>query len=1235
MSCTYKYRGKIYTDLNKLKLDIGAEETRTNSPEISKYFEPAYDLLENSGEVVLNKYANHYIAWFRDTSIVRRAIKKWGSEEALVKAIGEQSIKQKGEAWQWWKDFLNYMKNLFNNMPSREKVYIKNALTDAFLSRQDLEKGNTMSSERVKELMGRQSGNTETTSEIYSKLGNKTASEHVIIDNVNGEEITQLQDNLSYEQVEKLFEENPEIANSVYEELGFKDTPDVILPIGTSGSGKSTFIKSLPQKNLVVIEPDAMRVEFTGNMNDKYRDKEIYIEAANRAIAALQGKETPNQIYNKLGSKTKEENVVIKSIYQTAGIQYAKSIGGVFSLRVNGTNNQFGNPFSNVESEIQKGLIRTKSTKESVEKYIEWILSPATTIKPEQHKFIREWLQSGKLKGKPIVYYKELGEPSHATALDYLINKYDWDEKPKQVVFDTTNLTKEKRRPFIEAIKKEIPDANIQYKLLPLNPELAKQRIKAQIARGENRANVSDATIDRHAESYKQMLEDIKSEPISNFEITPQQKQQAQQLYSSYLQTTNNPTIEGFKQWNNRQQQINKLFESNPELANQIYETLGFKQNITKNLVKSKHDTDEYRFSIGDFIKEKNSVRVTKNKEGDFSIHEGDLSELTKQQKIALFQEQSNAIPIGGQIVQRGASSFDGIRHRINLKNHGFSIKYQTDNLQEYKSTNKKEVQEFADLYNLGKVIEKDGKLFTKGVILTKEQNTNFVTTQQKQQATFMFSEFLDVYLQDFNQVEKILKEENTIEKDCTSGGKLKAEKGLQTNFTKGGKWKIYEIFEGKSHKQGGIDISIKNNQISFTNKNGSIKAKYGLVISNSLVDTLPVMEDYAQDSNIIPQSQYKPTRAKDKNIHYYAVQDKVSFYDKEKDLDSFWNKYKNRQDLYGYLTDYGKDSKGEYISLYKKSGNRLTNLFTTPVEYYDRIYKSDLENLKTKRINDTFDKYYKEKDYISLKKKISPDYNIKELEQPSYEEQRQWLEDYIKSPLYKETLLNEYEKSGKNIKTIDSDIQNRYRRVKNVPIEEVKIHPKGYGYIRGITYNSENNPNEINNKTGQPDNIYNQSNPKGWSDYKTGHIQIDPNAKFLDPYVVGHELTHKSTEGNKYLTKFTRNKLLNSVNKDNLGSGYTDKQLNRSYNYLDNPTEVHARLTELKYMMHRYGIYNPMKEKMTKEHLIKALQNPYIRKSLDIEVLLDMLNNKGDVIDLMNTIAENKHNSNSDIVIG
>ena len=193
----------------------------------------------------------------------------------------------------------------------------------------------------------------------------------------------------------QITEQQKQQAQQLYSQYLDAKQPDVILPIGTSGSGKSTFIKSLPQENLVVIEPDAMRVEFTGDINDKSKDKEIYIEAANRAIKAI--------------------------------------------------------------------------------------------------------------------------------------------KQGKQVVFDTTNLTKDKRLPFIEAIKKAIPTANIQYKLMELNPELAKQRIKAQIARGENRANVPDSTIDRHAESYKQMLQDIKSEPITE-----------------YKELGSKQDIDGFKQFANQ-----------------------------------------------------------------------------------------------------------------------------------------------------------------------------------------------------------------------------------------------------------------------------------------------------------------------------------------------------------------------------------------------------------------------------------------------------------------------------------------------------------------------------------------------------------------------------------------------------------------------------------------------------------------------------------------------------------
>lgn len=127
---------------------------------------------------------------------------------------------------------------------------------------------------------------------------------------------------------------------------------------------------------------------------------------------------------------------------------------------------------------------------------------------------------------------------------------------------------------------------------------------------------------------------------------------------------------------------------------------------------------------------------------------------------------------------------------------------------------------------------------------LVKEyKGINQITPQQKaREAQQLYSQYLDTIFPDskvkdidnslYNSILNQLEQENKIEKDCTGGGKLKAKNGISGKFTKGSQWEIYEIFEGKSHKQGGIEINIKNNQINFTNKNGSIKAKYGLVIS-------------------------------------------------------------------------------------------------------------------------------------------------------------------------------------------------------------------------------------------------------------------------------------------------------------------------------------------------------------------------------------------------------------------
>lgn len=164
-------------------------------------------------------------------------------------------------------------------------------------------------------------------------------------------------------------------------------------------------------------------------------DKEFLVESKEElppTVISETIENTPSEIYSKLGDKTRSNNVIIKSVFQNNGIEYAKSINGVFSLRVNNSDKHFGNPFSPVDTEIAKGLIPAKNTRDAVEKYIDWVL----TSSEDRAKWIRDILKSGVLKNKPVVYYKELGEPSHATALDYLINEYNWQRE--EVIPETT-----------------------------------------------------------------------------------------------------------------------------------------------------------------------------------------------------------------------------------------------------------------------------------------------------------------------------------------------------------------------------------------------------------------------------------------------------------------------------------------------------------------------------------------------------------------------------------------------------------------------------------------------------------------------------------------------------------------------------------------------------------------------------------------------------------------------------
>ena len=151
---------------------------------------------------------------------------------------------------------------------------------------------------------------------------------------------------------------------------------------------------------------------------------------------------TASDIYSKLGNKTASGNVVItkwgdlKDVTEPFLRAYG-IISHVVSTRVKNSNEHFGNPFSHDPAGKAQGLIKTETVKEAVEKYIDWVLNSMDS----RAIWIREQLQSGALQGKPILYYTELGEPSHATALDYLINKYNWDQQSESTT--TRTLTDE------------------------------------------------------------------------------------------------------------------------------------------------------------------------------------------------------------------------------------------------------------------------------------------------------------------------------------------------------------------------------------------------------------------------------------------------------------------------------------------------------------------------------------------------------------------------------------------------------------------------------------------------------------------------------------------------------------------------------------------------------------------------------------------------------------------------
>ena len=201
--------------------------------------------------------------------------------------------------------------------------------------------------------------------------------------------------------------------------------------------------------------------------------------------------------------------------------------------------------------------------------------------------------------------------------------------------------------------------------------------------------------------------------------------------------------------------------------------------------------------------------------------------------------------------------------------------------------------------------------------------------------------------------------------KPCIS---FKAEDGArESKFTKGGKWEIVEDLTGyPSHKDGGVDISIGNDGVSFINsKNVSVKAANGLLLPK------------AQKGKVIPGDE-KPKKTVSivnddvkKNYKQEEI-DLLAQNDLEKVLDSTKNIAKYQ--YYANLIEQSEFSKNEKYQAFKASlPDNVNERFEYAKQFAELSENKDFY-VKDERVKEILGNDYD--DYSTVKKSIEEQFN-------------------------------------------------------------------------------------------------------------------------------------------------------------------------------------------------------------------------------------------------------------------
>ena len=452
--------------------------------------------------------------------------------------------------------------------------------------------------------------------------------------------------------------------------------------------------------------------------------------------------------------------------------------------------------------------------------------------------------------------------------------------------------------------------------------------------------------------------------------------------------------------------EIQKLFNSNPELVNKVYETLGIK-------------TASIEFKIEPFGKSIDNIEIFKDgkKFGDLQIVKNNKNNTLIVSRIEIrekgfgkyiylkLQEQYPDLELRSD---SKALSNDAVNMWDSFVKKGLAIKNAekdyTLNIQQviqlysqYLDTGRGDIEGFKDFVNNKKneVVKEsnnqslqDGLQWLKQIMPDVEpllvdglidniangkyDILNDVITLSEDFANKgvvkeeVFHRWWEKMIPNQTEVENILNEKienREITKDCKND--FKATQGLTTT-TNGTNWSIIEDLKGNSHKLGGIDLTIGEDGISFKNNNSDIKAQDGLLIPsdknktnnydneflNNWYKNRQIQDSYIQEAFELDKPEYL------KKIEKYPEVKVVDKIDNNPNITGQYNKEKNEI----YLTKDAEDS-----TLTHEQNHYINDFESYMKTIHDNIVKNEIKPIEDITHNGVKKNY----DYLSNSNEI------------------------------------------------------------------------------------------------------------------------------------------------------------------------------------------------------------------------------------------------------------------------